>query len=523
MSRYLPILLTITLSAPSLFAGARIVTTNPSTDAVETVNWTGGVPYSYDGSGNIRRIGNDSFVYDKVGRLVRATVNGRERVYEYDAFGNRTDCTHEPGTPEQSDCQWGFEIDPLSNRVLNVKYDARGNVEQFAGHTYTYDAVNMARRDEFGGFAREYVYTADDERIATVHAGNSWHWTVRDATGKVLREFTSSGDGTTDWRWSRDNVFRDGLLLASRTAGTGTPVTHHYHLDHLGTPRRVTDDRDLTIGFRDYFAFGPEVSDSLREPNATTLQYTGHERDSWGSGAADTLDYMHARYYSPALGRFLSIDPILSDRSLLLPQGWNRYSYALNNPFIFVDPTGRAYRCFQVPEGTQQEPKWQCVYTAEIDVSGTVPQTALSGLSFERQRHRMRERDERERLKIDREEKRVSSCFDQHRFSSVIGDLTGSEMAQNVAEFLEVGSQISLAGDVIATAYKSRHVSLGNQPYASAMNAAFRGFGRAIGKPALGRSLTTFGDKATPALAVFGAFTAAYNAATYVQCRAGLL
>lgn len=124
---------------------------------------------------------------------------------------------------------------------------------------------------------------------------------------------------------------------------------------------------------------------------------------------------------------------------------------------------------------------------------------------------------------MEREQQRISNCYDQHRFSSVIGDLTGSQTAQNVTGFLEIGSEISLASDVVATTYKATHVSLGNQPYASGMNAAFRGLGRAIGNPALGRSLTKFGDKATPALAIFAAFTAAYNVTTYIQCRAGLL
>lgn len=360
-------LLTATLCASPLAAGARFIS-NQTSNAVETVNWTSGVSYRYDGSGNVRRIGNDEFVYDKVGRLVRATVNGRVRTYQYDAFGNRVQCIHEPDKPERSDCQDGFEIDSRSNQVKGVTYDAHGNVTALGGHIYTYDAASMARRHQFGAFAREYVYTAADERIGTHHVGSAWEWTVRDESGKVLREFTSAADGTSQTEWKRDYVYRSGQLLASRHLVGGMPVTYRYHLDHLGTARRVTDDSDLTVGFHDYYAFGQEVSGGQTESFATSLRYTGHERDQWGSDSLGTLDYMHARYYSPALGRFLSIDPVFSDRSLLVPQGWNRYSYVLNNPLIFVDPDGRQYRCFPVQEGTQQEPKWQCVYTLEIEV-----------------------------------------------------------------------------------------------------------------------------------------------------------
>ncbi|MCP4402046.1 MAG: hypothetical protein GY801_32690, partial [bacterium] len=58
--------------------------------------------------------------------------------------------------------------------------------------------------------------------------------------------------------------------------------------------------------------------------------YTGKERDSSG------LMYYGARYYDPALSRFITPDT-LYDRG---PQGLNRYSYALNNPIRYNDPSG---------------------------------------------------------------------------------------------------------------------------------------------------------------------------------------
>ena len=69
-------------------------------------------------------------------------------------------------------------------------------------------------------------------------------------------------------------------------------------------------------------------------------------------GHRRVLDYMHARYCSPAQGRFLSVDPVLDiEKTLRTPQLWNRYSYVGNNPLGYVDlrekvrirPTARAY------------------------------------------------------------------------------------------------------------------------------------------------------------------------------------
>lgn len=370
--------------APSLLAEARIATNGPSpaTNAVEGVNWTAGVAYSYDGSGNIRQIGNDRFVYDRVGRLTQAEVNGVVRTYTYDAFGNRTNCLHAPGTGTESDCQWGMTIDPKSNRVIGVEYDRAGNVETFSGHHYSYDAVNMVTRDDRGnGLEKEFIYTAGDERIATYTVGSTWNWTIREVGGKVLREFSSddsgsAGPGTGSWRLIKDYVWRDGLLLASRHVVNEAPVTYHYHLDHLGTPRRVTDHTDRIVGFHDYYAFGPEVSGGLTEPSPTSLQYTGHERDKWGGGEGlDTLDYMHARYNSPALGRFLSVDPAADSVELTMPQSWNRYSYALNNPLMYIDPTGRVFQCSWTGEGDKRR-----MFCAEwVDVEAKAPKVGEGG------------------------------------------------------------------------------------------------------------------------------------------------
>jgi RHS repeat-associated protein len=319
----------------------------PQTAVVETVGWSSGVSYNYDGVGNITQIGNDTFFYAGVPRPPHATVNSVGRTYNYDAYGNRTACTQ----LGQNDCQ-GFSINTAENRnrITGAGYDPSGNLTGLSGHIYSYDSMSMMTRDTFGPLAREFVYTADDERIATYNVGSSWSWAVRGTDGKVLREFTSNdgpaAPGTTSWQWLKDFVWRDGLLLAStQPAGTST-TTYHYHLDHLGTPRRITDQNDRIVGVHDYFAFGPELSGNTAEPSAATLKYTGHERDEWSSGSPDTLDYMHARYYSPWTGRFLSVDRHAASPSR--PQSWNRYSYAANNPIAFLDPDGNAELYFHI-------------------------------------------------------------------------------------------------------------------------------------------------------------------------------
>src|SRR5690606_28525498 len=62
--------------------------------------------------------------------------------------------------------------------------------------------------------------------------------------------------------------------------------------------------------------------------------YTGHLEDT-----RTGLSYMQQRYYDPALGRFLSVDPVTVDANT--GANYNRYWYANNNPYTFMDPDGQ--------------------------------------------------------------------------------------------------------------------------------------------------------------------------------------
>jgi hypothetical protein len=48
--------------------------------------------------------------------------------------------------------------------------------------------------------------------------------------------------------------------------------------------------------------------------------------------------FYHARYYAPAIGRFVQADTIIPNPDF--PQDFNRYSYVRNNPLKYTDPGG---------------------------------------------------------------------------------------------------------------------------------------------------------------------------------------
>lgn len=57
---------------------------------------------------------------------------------------------------------------------------------------------------------------------------------------------------------------------------------------------------------------------------------------------------MHARFYNPQVGRFLSMDPDPQSEDMARPQSWNKYSYVLGNPLAYTDPNGE--RWFKVDD-----------------------------------------------------------------------------------------------------------------------------------------------------------------------------
>jgi RHS repeat-associated protein len=305
--------------------------------------------YAYDSSGNVKSIGPDAsgltnfYDYDSAGRLlqfVRKESNGTvviKETFEYDAFGNLTRLT-------TNGVVTSLDADTETNRLVAATYDGAGNMLQNGPETYDLDPVGTLTQKSGSWGDAFYIYTADDERIGIEGPDGTWRYMARDVDGKVLREWASSSwDGA--WTWSEDYVYRDGQLAAAvRPAAQGG--NRHFHLDHLGSPRLISNQDRAIYAEHAYYPYGREITSPTQELAAghdtpEPMKFTGHERDFAGTYTAPVLDYMHARYYNPQAGRFLSVDPG-KDWDIYQPQSWNLYSYVRNNPLRFVDPTGRA-------------------------------------------------------------------------------------------------------------------------------------------------------------------------------------
>jgi len=81
---------------------------------------------------------------------------------------------------------------------------------------------------------------------------------------------------------------------------------------------------------------------------ATAYRYTGQHAEP-----ALELYYYNARWYDPLIGRFLSPDVIMPAAGR--PSALNRYTYVLNNPVRYTDPTGHAYDAGGAYSGPDEE------------------------------------------------------------------------------------------------------------------------------------------------------------------------
>ncbi|WP_425591686.1 RHS repeat domain-containing protein [Hydrogenophaga aromaticivorans] len=109
------------------------------------------------------------------------------------------------------------------------------------------------------------------------------------------------------------------------------------HSDHLGTPRRITNESGQPVWQWAYSAYGDNAAQVLAAATpgfAFNPRFPGQYFDS-ESGK----HYNYFRTYDPKTGRYTSADPIG------LEGGWNRFAYVGGNSLSFVDPKGLCPIC----------------------------------------------------------------------------------------------------------------------------------------------------------------------------------
>ena len=355
--------------------------------------------YTYDLSGNqltkTDSYGATNYGYDEVGRIVKAEAPGKTTVFTYDRSGNRQSMletyTSEQPTgytdpiskteltyivkrseymysnanellqlTEQMKDAAGEEV--LEKKVISL-FDNNGNevrqqTSYLRPHSRGMNQVTGANpygdeqteeissllekvNNTFDGFNRltqainvqggerstvEYAYDGDDLR-----------------TQKTVR---SSADGyaeqVTNYLYDRQYVILETDKADAVSVRYVKGINYIARIDQAdklsyflfnghGDVVQTVDEQGTIENQYDYDVFGsPTLTIELYE---STIRYSGEFYD-----AEVGLYYLRARYYDPYVGRFISEDTYKGRANE--PLSLNRYTYVLNNPLIYWDPTG---------------------------------------------------------------------------------------------------------------------------------------------------------------------------------------
>ncbi len=331
------------------------------------------------------KIGNNSVTreYDKIGRLTyQGCGNLQSMNYDYDEMGNLK--YREDDISEQRE---DFVYDDL-NRLSGINYSLQGIPISSAGKTITYDATGNILSKTDVGADMVYGENGKPHALTSINSPGSYQPSDQDITYTYFnkakkitqdvysyeytygidhqRRKTTYKKGNTTLRTkyylgNYEKVIENGITkeynYLSADAGTfaifvtnssGKDSLFYVLTDYLGSLTKVIYAKDNSLYKSiSYGAWGNLRNANDWESGLTTNSafadrgFTGHEYIPSVFGLID----MNGRMYDPVIGRFLSPDPYV--QMPYFSQSLNRYSYCLNNPLLFTDPSGYTWKVFK--------------------------------------------------------------------------------------------------------------------------------------------------------------------------------
>ncbi|WP_141699480.1 RHS repeat domain-containing protein, partial [Candidatus Marithrix sp. Canyon 246] len=300
--------------------------------------------YKFDALGNLleRNKGfnlTEKFSYDGLNRLTRTQIIGGKIVnISYDEIGNILSKTGVGMYAYGANNAGPHAV--TSAGGITYTYDAVGNrISNSNGQQIQYSSYNKPTLISQGTTELSFKYNPDRARYQQTIVSNG-QITELLYLGKLYEQETSSG--VTQYK---HHIFAgDKAVAVHIDDSNNTSKTSYLHRDHLGSVESLTDEKgtlDTSLSFDAWGQRRSEKWDTLSQQeiidlvNNTSLRrgFTGHEHLD-----EVNLIHMNGRVYDPVLGRFLSADPVIQSPGNM--QSLNRYSYVLNNPLSYSDPSG---------------------------------------------------------------------------------------------------------------------------------------------------------------------------------------
>jgi RHS repeat-associated protein len=343
----------------------------------KVTDWAGRVTtYAYDAVGRITQLlrpngTKQTRSYDTAGQMLQLreiAADGISLLYSadhvFDAAGQLVGETAMPATA--SIAYSASQIFDHDNRLLThngaaVTHDPDGNLLSVASGVapaaYTYDPRN--RLTGAGGLT--YTYDAEKRRVAVTNAAGATRY-VHNPNGALDQVLVRTGpDGTKTFY-----VYGLGLLHEEMNG-----AVRYYHHNRRGDTVVLTNATGVVTDRIGYGVYGEIVSRT--GTTSTPFLFNGR----WGVQTdSNGLYYHRARYYHPALRRFLNQDVVLG--WIGSPGSLNRFAYANGNPVSFIDPFGLAMWDAAVEVGNYMltAEYWTKVVDNiqfELDLAGLIP------------------------------------------------------------------------------------------------------------------------------------------------------
>ena len=320
--------------------------------------------YTWDALGNLktRTRGTgapvETFTYDGLNRLTSYALGAQPaRAVTYDGYGNIRTKTGTGTYAYGSDAGAAPSGTAGPHAVASVSRPASGGGTTTVSYSYDANGNNVASTD-----GRTIAYTAFDKPTSIVKGSHTTAFAYAPDRARFKRTDTDAqGTTTTLYLGSVEKITRPGGLtqlkrhiggVVIETTGPATgrctaadaTVTLYRLNDHLGSVDALLNEaggEDQAMRFdpwgrRTDAATGSDLTDTAAmtfDHCATTRGFTNHEMlDEVG------VIHMNGRIYDPTLARFLQADPFVQFPNNL--QNHNRYSYVMNNPLAYTDPSG---------------------------------------------------------------------------------------------------------------------------------------------------------------------------------------
>jgi RHS repeat-associated protein len=279
------------------------------------------------------------FAFDGARRVtameVAATDGGapiRQLAYGYDAIGNIRANGETGASMTYADAARPERLTAMTGPggARSFGYDARGHTTDLGdGTTLAFDLFDrLVRAERTGGASADYVVDPLGRVARVDRSGGGAPPTSMRAIGNLFEQHNG---------FALRHVYLAGRAIATVRSGAGEAHRTAYQVsDHQGSVLIQIDEAGEPIAQQRYTPFGLAVDDG-----SALDRYLGVERE-----ASMGIQRIGARIYSASLGRFVSPDWYILENPTLtasVPQGFNIYSYAVNNPVDFKDPSGRFF------------------------------------------------------------------------------------------------------------------------------------------------------------------------------------